>query len=213
MNLTLTFILDLIGAITFAFSGAYVAINFDMDWLGIVIMACTTACGGGLTRDIILGNIPANMFKDPTDVTVAMVVAFITIALYKPLMKSKFKEHIMFVINTLDAMGLAIFVVVGCNVAITCGHKENMFIICFCGVLTAVGGGMWRDVMVNRVPMIFSKEIYATAALPGAIIYYLSMDILGEAVATAITLIIVFGIRMWAIINKKNLPYVEKVKE
>ena len=129
------------------------------------------------------------------------------------LLRFFFKEHIMFVINTLDAVGLAIFVVVGCNVAITCGHKENMFIICFCGVLTAVGGGMWRDVMVNRVPMIFSKEIYATAALPGAIIYYLSIDMLGEAVATAITLVLVFGIRMWAIINKKNLPYVEKIKE
>lgn len=211
--MTLTFVLDIIGAITFAFSGAYVAINHDMDWLGIVIMACTTACGGGVTRDILLGNTPANMFKDPTDVTIAMVVAFITIAIYKPLMNSKFKKDYLFLINTFDAMGLAIFVVVGSNVARQLGHADNMFLVCFCGCLTGVGGGMWRDVMVNRVPMIFSKEIYATAALAGSLFYYLAYDILGEVISMSITLVIIFGVRMWAVITGKNLPVVEKIPE
>ena len=110
-------------------------------------------------------------------------------------------------------MGLAIFVVVGSNVARQLGYADNMFLVCFCGCLTGVGGGMWRDVMVNRVPMIFSKEIYATAALAGSLFYYLAYDILGEVISMSITLVIIFGVRMWAVITGKNLPVVEKITE
>ena len=87
MDPNVVFILEVIGTVTFAFSGAYVAINQDLDWLGIMLMACCTACGGGMTRDVIIDNTPANLFKNPTYVAMAAVVAFITIAIYKPLMQ------------------------------------------------------------------------------------------------------------------------------
>ena len=79
MDPNIVFILEVIGTVTFAFSGAYVAINQDLDWLGIMLMACCTACGGGMTRDVIIDNTPANLFKNPTYVAMAAVVAFITI--------------------------------------------------------------------------------------------------------------------------------------
>ena len=211
MDATFVFILEVIGTVTFAFSGAYVAINQDLDWLGIVLMAVCTACGGGMTRDVILDNTPANLFKNPTYVIMAVVTAFVTIALYKSLMTHAKRKKIMFIIDTLDAVGLAIFTVVGMQVAQGQGFGENAFLVCFCGVLSAVGGGLLRDIMVNRTPLVLSKEIYATASMPGAVFYYYAPSIIGEVPAALITLVIIFAIREWAIINKKNLPMVEKI--
>lgn len=207
----MTFFLEVIGTVTFAFSGAYVAINHDLDWLGIVLMACTTACGGGMTRDVIIDNTPPSLFRNPVYIVMAVVVAFITIFCYEALVTSSNREKILFIINTLDAVGLAIFTVVGMQVAISCGYKENMFLVCFCGVLSAVGGGLWRDIMVNRKPIILCKEIYATAAIPGALIYYYCPKYIGELPSVAIALLVIFGIRMWSIIKNKNLPMVEKI--
>ena len=208
----MTFFLEVIGTVTFAFSGAYVAINHDLDWLGIVLMACTTACGGGMTRDVILDNTPPSLFRNPIYIIMAVAVAFITIFCYEALAKSTNREKILFVINTLDAVGLAIFTVVGMQVANNCGYGENMFLVCFCGVLSAVGGGLLRDVMVNRTPIVLSKEIYATAAIPGALIYYYTPEYIGEITSITISLLVIFGIRMWAIIKNKNLPMVEKIE-
>ncbi len=211
MDANIVFILEVIGTVTFAFSGAYVAINQDLDWLGIMLMAVCTACGGGMTRDVIIDNTPANLFKNPTYVIMAVVVAFITIAIYKPLMQHRNRKTIMFIIDTLDAVGLAIFTVVGMQVAQGQGFGENAFLVCFCGVLSAVGGGLLRDIMVNRTPLVLSKEIYATASIPGAIFYYFARPVLGEVTSVVITLILIFAIREWSIINKKNLPVVEKI--
>ncbi len=211
MDANIVFILEVIGTVTFAFSGAYVAINQDLDWLGIMLMAVCTACGGGMTRDVIIDNTPANLFKNPTYVIMAVVVAFITIAIYKPLMEHRNRKQIMFIIDTLDAVGLAIFTVVGMQVAQGQGFGENAFLVCFCGVLSAVGGGLLRDIMVNRTPLVLSKEIYATASIPGAIFYYFTRPLIGEVPSVVITLIIIFAIREWAIINHKNLPQVEKI--
>lgn len=210
-EMIVTFFLEVIGTVTFAFSGAYVAINYDLDWLGIILMACTTACGGGMTRDVILDNTPPSLFRNPVYILMAVAVAFITIFCYEFLVKSTNREKILFIINTLDAVGLAIFTVVGMQVAINCGYKDNTFLVCFCGVLSAVGGGLLRDIMVNRTPVVLSKEIYATAAIPGAILYYYAPPYIGEFASITLSLILIFGIRMWSIIKNKNLPVVEKL--
>ncbi len=207
----MTFFLEVIGTVTFAFSGAYVAINHDLDWLGIVLMACTTACGGGMTRDVIIDNTPPSLFRNPVYIIMAVVVAFLTIFCYESLVTSSNREKILFIINTLDAVGLAIFTVVGMQVAMNCGYEENVFLVCFCGVLSAVGGGLLRDIMVNRKPIILCKEIYATASIPGALIYYYCPKYLGELPSIVIALIVIFTIRMWSIIKNKNLPMVEKI--
>lgn len=209
----MTFILEVIGTVTFAFSGAFVAIDYDLDWLGIIVLAVTTACGGGMTRDIILGNTPPMMFRNPIYVVMAVVVAFLTMAIYKPLVKSRYKNDILFIINTLDAIGLAIFTIVGMNTASSVGFAENGFLVCFVGVLSAVGGGLLRDIMANRTPVVLSKEIYATASLAGALLYYFSWGYMDNAVGAGISMAIIFIIRMWALKNNKNLPYVKKDRD
>ena len=206
----MTFVLEVIGTVTFAFAGAFVAIDYDLDWLGIVLMAACTACGGGMTRDIIIGNTPPMLFRNPIYVSMAVVVAFLTMAIYRPLVKSKYKDSILFIINTFDAIGLAIFTVVGMNTAVNAGYAENSFLVCFCGVLSAVGGGLLRDVMVNRKPIVLSQEIYATAAIIGSLVYHFAWKYIGQTVGASIALIVIFLIRMWAMKNKMNLPYVSK---
>ena len=187
----MTFILEVIGTVTFAFAGAFVAIDYDLDWLGITLMAVTTACGGGMTRDIILGNTPPMMFRNPVYVAMAVVFAFVTMA-------------------TLDAVGLAIFTIVGMQTAVNVGFADNMFLVCFVGVLSAVGGGLLRDVMVNRTPVVLAKEIYATASLAGSIVYYMSWGYMDDVVGSTIAMLLIFGIRMWSLKYDKNLPYVKK---
>lgn len=206
----MTFILEVIGTVTFAFSGAFVAIDNDLDWLGINLLAVTTACGGGMTRDLILGNTPPMMFRNPIYVIIAIVSAFLTMAIYKPLTKSRYKNDILFIINTLDAVGLAIFTIVGMQIASNVGFSDNGFLVCFVGVLSAVGGGLLRDIMANRTPVILQKEIYATASMVGSLIYYFSWGYMDDMVGSGIAMILIFIIRMWAMKKNVNLPYVKK---
>ena len=206
----MTFILEVIGTVVFAFAGALVAIEHDLDWFGINCMAVVTATGGGMTRDIILGNTPPMMFRNPTYVIIAVVSAFITIAIYKPLSRSKYKDNILLIINTLDAVGLAIFTIVGMQIASNVGFTDNAFLVCFVGVLSAVGGGLLRDIMVNRTPVILQREVYATASMIGSVLFFFTWGFMPEPIGAAISMLFIFGVRMWAIIKNVKLPYVKK---
>lgn len=206
-----TFFLEIIGTVAFAFAGALVAIDNDLDLFGVNLMAVMTACGGGMTRDIILGNTPPMMFRNPIYVTVAVATAFLTFIIYHKFVRSRFKDKILDIISILDAAGLAIFTTVGMDLAIQLGHN-NGFLICAMGVLTAVGGGLLRDMMVNVKPGLLTKEIYAIASMIGAVFYYFGLKILPAAVANIIALVIIFGLRMWAITKQINLPTIDKEK-
>ena len=206
----MTFFLEVIGTIAFAFAGALVAIDNDLDLFGIECMAVMTACGGGMTRDIILGNTPPMMFRNPVYVTMAVATGFLTVIIYNKFIQSKYKERILDIISILDAAGLAIFTIVGMDLAIQLGYS-GAFLICSMGVLTAVGGGLLRDTMVNVKPVILTKEVYATASMIGSVFYYFVLKTsLPHLATTIIALVIIFGLRMWTIIKNINLPVVEK---
>ena len=206
----MTFFLEVIGTIAFAFAGALVAIDNDLDLFGIECMAVMTACGGGMTRDIILGNTPPMMFRNPVYVTMAVITGFLTVIIYHKFIQSRHKDRILDMISILDALGLAIFAIVGMDLAMQLGF-EGAFLICAMGVLTAVGGGLLRDVMVNVKPVILTKEVYATSSMIGSVFYYYALQTsLSPLIATIIALAIIFGLRMWTIIKHINLPVVEK---
>ena len=209
-EIPLTFILEVIGTIAFAFAGALVAIDNDLDLFGIECMAVMTACGGGMTRDIILGNTPPMMFRNPVYVTMAVATGFLTVIIYHKFIQSLYKDKILDMVSILDAIGLAIFTIVGMDLAMQLGFS-GAFLICAMGVLTAVGGGLLRDVMVNVKPVILTKEVYATASMIGSVFYYFMLQTAVPAiVTTVIALVIIFGLRMWTIIKHINLPVVEK---
>lgn len=209
----LTSVFEVFGTIAFAFSGAFVAIENRLDMFGIVCSAMATATGGGMIRDLILGNTPPLLFRSPVYVVLAVLIAFLTAVIYIPLVKSSWKHRIFAIIDILDAIGLAVFTVVGMETAISSGYGTNMFLVCFVGVVSAVGGGVLRDLFVNRRPVIMQKEIYATAALIGSVVYYVARSVLPDEAAAMAAMLLIFIIRVWSQRHHINLPFAEESNE
>lgn len=154
-----TFI-DLAGTFAFAISGAVAAKDKGLDVFGILVVAFTVACGGGIIRDLCIGAIPPAGLSDWRYLTVAMIAAIITMSL-NSLSNWLNKPVLLF-----DALGLSLFAVSGAQKALEYGHNNEVAILL--GMITAIGGGVMRDVLLNRVPVVLEKEIYASAALVGA---------------------------------------------
>ena len=167
-------IIELIGIIACTISGAIVAIKKRFDLFGVIVLGVVTAVGGGALRDIVLGIFPLVMFKKPIYVLFAFItslVVFVVMAVAAVKVEEK-KEFLIDLINFFDAIGLGVFAVIGTNTAIINGYAGNAFLSIFVGVCTGIGGGMLRDILAQRVPLVLYKEIYALAALAGSALYY-----------------------------------------
>jgi uncharacterized membrane protein YeiH len=161
LNSLYTFI-DLAGTFAFAVSGAVAARNKGLDVFGIFVVAFTVACGGGIIRDICIGAIPPAGLSDWRYLSMAMIAAIITMGL-DSLSKWLNRPVLLF-----DALGLSLFAVSGARKALEFGHNNEVAILL--GMITAIGGGVLRDVLLNRVPVVLEREIYASAALIGAVV-------------------------------------------
>ena len=202
-------IMEIIGTIAFALSGALVAISSGLDIFGVAFLACITAFGGGVVRDILLGLNPPAIFTDFKLFLIAMVVAVLTFVIayiFRPkfnLLKSKIEV----VNNAFDAIGLSAFVVIGSEVSCLNGFLSNGFIVVFCGMITGVGGGIFRDVLIDTTPYIFKKHIYAMAAIMGGITYFVLRKYAQNIqLASLLSVLLVFVIRMLATKYKWSLP-------
>ena len=196
--------LEIIGTIAFAISGALVGIEKKMDILGITILGVTTACGGGMIRDIVLGNTPPASFKDPKYITLAVIVSMI---IFIPSLRDKLmKRKTLFdnVLLIMDSLGLGIFVVVGVSTAYKTDY--GLFLKCFVGVITGVGGGVLRDCMANTTPFIFRKHFYCTAAIIGAAFTVFVFESAGEIMAMLIGTTLIFILRPLAAKYHWKLP-------
>jgi len=160
---------DFIGIVSFALSGFLVGARHRLDIFGVALLAFLTALGGGIARDVLVGNIPSSMQNlTPSLLVLVSILIASTVGLHK---KSEFDQRFLFVIS--DAIGLAAFSVSGSLVAI--GAGLNVFGVSMLSLLTAVGGGMIRDILVNDVPVILKSDFYATIAIVvGVLIYLLS---------------------------------------
>lgn len=172
---TFIWILDVIGTIAFSISGAMVGIRKHMDLFGVCVLGVVTATGGGMTRDIVLGINPPKMFTNSSDVVIAALTAVITFVIIHYANKKKqthvgFREMYSLVLFIMDTLGLAIFTVIGIEVALAKKPEASGFLLVFVGTVTGVGGGLLRDMMSESIPYIFQKHIYATACIVGAIL-------------------------------------------
>src|SRR5690606_3958190 len=149
--------LDLMGTFVFAISGAVAARQSRLDLFGIISMAYIVACGGGIIRDVCIGAIAPAGLSDWRYMALALAAAVLTIAAY-PLVR-----HLNHPVLLFDALGLSFFAVFGAHKALAYGHGTEVAIVL--GIISAVGGGVMRDVLLNRMPLILKKEIYASAAL------------------------------------------------
>lgn len=163
-------IFELIGTVAFAASGALVGIHKDMDVFGVCILGLTTACGGGMVRDVLLGNTPPAAFQNPTDSAVAVVTALILFlsGVRHLLMGNQQRYDLLMLL--MDSAGLGIFTVMGVRVAWHCAENPSLYLLVFVGAVTGVGGGLMRDIMAGDTPYIFVKHIYACASLAGALL-------------------------------------------
>jgi uncharacterized membrane protein YeiH len=156
-----TFI-DLAGTFAFAISGAVAAKQKGLDIFGILVVGFTVACGGGIMRDICIGAIPPAGLSDWRYLVVSVVAAIITMSL------GSFLKLLNRPVLLFDALGLSLFAVSGAEKALAFSHNNEVAVLL--GMVTAVGGGIIRDIFLNRIPVIFEKEIYASAALVGAVV-------------------------------------------
>lgn len=212
MPWSLLFLFDLIGTIAFAISGAFVGIRKGMDIFGVNVLAVTTACGGGLMRDLIIGSIPPQMFRNPFFVMVAIVVANVVFLLmylhrHMPRKVAPLYDKLLF---WFDSLGLAAFTVDGVMAGIAMGYGDNEFLICFLGFMTAVGGGALRDVLAGQTPDIFRKHVYAVAAIAGAVLMVALLRLFGsEQIAMLGGFLLVPVLRFLATHFRWNLPKVK----
>ena len=204
------FVLELIGAAAFAVSGAMVAIEKRADIFGVLFLAVTTALGGGVIRDVLIGRIPPVMFVSYWYLLIS-VVAALAVFIDAYLRSEKYKLHLDkldAVNNIFDAIGLAVFTVSGMNAAMPV--SDNVILVLFVGMCTGVGGGMLRDVMTKTMPKVLRKRVYAVASLLGGGLYY-AMYALGvnQIVSLGCGMLLIFALRLFATIYKWNLPSVK----
>lgn len=208
-TIDLTFVLEMIGTVAFALSGAMVAIQKRLDLLGILVLGITTAVGGGMIRDLIIGVHPPMMFVKPVYVVVSAIFILILFLIIKVNHSSpKFLESALYetLFNLMDAIGLGVFTVVGVNSVMNNDMNHMLFLKIFLGVITGVGGGLIRDMMANETPGILRKHVYACASIVGAVCYIILYDWLRSGTAMVLSVILVVVIRVLAKHYEWNLP-------
>ncbi|WP_022766949.1 trimeric intracellular cation channel family protein [Butyrivibrio sp. XPD2006] len=188
MNSLIMTIIENIGLIAFAISGAVVAAKKDMDLFGINLMALVTATGGGLIRDIIIDRIPPVMFVNPSLTIITLItanIAFVIMYLKKPMPKgiTPVYDKLLF---WLDTLGLAAFTVDGAFAGIYSDYSDNLFLVAFLGVITGIGGGLIRDVLADKVPYVLVKHVYAIACIAGAAVTVLLWRFTGSELLSSL---------------------------
>ena len=187
----------------FAVTGAFKAIEHKADIVGIIILATITGVAGGTIRDIVLGKTLPNSLIDPTYVIITVVSAIVLFFLY-----SKMRKHWNIFLK-FDAIGLGVFTVIGATFAYNLVGM-NFLVIVLAGMLTAIGGGILRDIFVNQTPIVFVKELYASASFIGAVLFYFTLLITNELyAATIIGLVMTTALRLVAMKYNWNLPRVK----
>lgn len=197
---TLLLAIDLVGTALFAAEGASVAVNARLDLLGVLVIAIVTATGGGLLRDVFLGDTPPSSMRDWRYFSIALVAGASVF-----LVRSATHFENLSLIPLLDAAGLSFFAVAGAAKAVQFGLNPLLCIMM--GGITGVGGGAIRDVLIGRVPMVLRGDIYATAALFGAAVTVICLKLkLRPVVASSLGIVCCFALRMTAVHFHWNLP-------
>ncbi|MEF3254891.1 MAG: trimeric intracellular cation channel family protein [Deferribacterales bacterium] len=197
--MSLLYILDLLGTVAFAISGALAGVRKDMDLYGISVLSLVTAVGGGTLRDVLVGRIPPFIFVDYNYILLSLLSAILVFFFYRKV------ERGMKTLLIMDALGLGVFTVIGVKIGID--FQIGFIGSIFMGVMTGTVGGMIRDILQGEIPLVLKKEVYASASLLGGVIYYLLSFVVNyETFNIAFSIIVVFTIRILAIFKNWNLP-------
>ena len=206
------YMFDMIGTIAFAVSGALVGVARKMDIFGMAVLALATAIGGGIVRDVLLGYFPPNSLRNVVYVTVVLAVTVIVFLIYN----SRYRKHAMGPRSRAsyllaDALGLASFTVTGASAGFKLYPELPIFIVLL-GTITAVGGGIIRDMLAQRIPSVLKEDVYALPSIIGGIVYYFMVTSSWDSMAVYGAFTVVLVIRLLAIKYNWSLPKVGKTK-
>lgn len=213
MQNLIIYLMEIIGTIAFAASGAMVGMRRKMDVFGVCVLGVVTAVGGGMIRDIVLGITPPGVFQNPSYALVATItscVVFIVVYSKRNLVHGSLKEIYERAMLIMDSVGLAIFTVVGVNTGIRQGYQDSLFLLVFLGTVTGVGGGLCRDIFAGVPPYIFVRHIYACASIVGSIVCVYTYKAMGTVGSMLVSVMVVLIIRYLAAHYRWNLPKLEE---
>ncbi|WP_315306443.1 trimeric intracellular cation channel family protein, partial [Selenomonas noxia] len=163
---------DIIGTLAFAVSGTLVGISRRMDIFGISVLALATAVGGGMVRDMLVGIMPPMALRNTTNFLLSVGVALLTSLLYQwTALHHMRRRRLLTMFNVSDTIGLAAFTITGALTGVRFGGDDSYVLPVLLAATTAVGGGMIRDVLAQRMPVVLYAEVYAAASLAGAFVF------------------------------------------
>ena len=198
-NAPVLVVIDVIGVFVFALAGATAAVRQRLDLFGVLVLSFATATAGGIARDLLIGAVPPAAFQDWRYFAAAMLAGLVTFIWYDAI------ERLRNPVRVFDALGLGLFAVAGTQKALAFGLHPVMAALL--GMLTGIGGGMTRDLLLSRVPVVFQSDIYALAALAGALVVVLGHWLHWPVMPTAIAgTLICFGLRILAMWFHWHLP-------
>ena len=201
MHIPFSLIIEILGTIAFTISGAFSAMQKKLDLFGVLIIAFVTAIGGGTIRDVLIGNTPVTWMKDIITPTIILTTAIITIC-FKQLVKNLKVTLFLFY-----ALGLGLFTVIGIQKGLDAGLNPGICVAL--GTITGCFGGVLRDLLLSQIPVLFQKEIYATACIIGGTVYVISLSFINQQFAEAIAVILICGIRILAVRLNWKLPSIK----
>jgi uncharacterized membrane protein YeiH len=191
--MTVLVVLDLLGVAVFAASGALAAVHAKLDVFGVVVLAAVTAIGGGVVRDVLLGIVPPTSLRQWIYLVVPAVVALLVFRWHPAV------ARLRRAVQLADALGLALFVTTGTSVALATGAPAATSALV--GVITGVGGGVLRDVLLREIPTVLRREVYAVAAALGAVVVVLgdrlALPPVPVALAAAALVAVVRVLALW----------------
>lgn len=195
-------VLDLIGTFVFALSGAVVGVKRRLDIFGVLVLSFAAASAGGIMRDLLIGSVPPAAIRDWRYLA-ASVLAGLLMFIWFP--RTTGSSRVRNLVLIFDAAGLALFAVSGTQKAL--GYGLNFVMAPLLGMLTGIGGGMLRDVLVAEIPNVLRADLYAVAALAGALVVVVGHQFhLTPSVAAVFGAVICFSLRLFAIRRGWQLP-------
>ncbi|MBC8052196.1 MAG: trimeric intracellular cation channel family protein [Sphingobacteriaceae bacterium] len=194
-------LIETTGIIAFTISGVFSAMRKRLDVFGVLIIAFVTAVGGGTLRDMLIGHTPVSWMQNIRIPVIILITGIISI-LFK-----KYIRGFKVTLFLFDTLGLGLFTITGIQAGLA--TQLHPAICLMLGTITGCFGGVIRDMLLNEIPVLFHKEIYATACIAGGIVYLLGISFMGESIAELLSIGTVCSIRIIAVKQKWSLPPVK----
>ena len=201
---------DYIALVSTAITGTIVAIDRRLDMIGVWFLALVSSFGGGVLRDVLLGDTPPRFFTHYhwlLLVTAVSMAIFLTARFWRGWWRPRVRAYTDQINNILDAVGLAAFTMSGVQLACAAGHASNPVLCVFMGTITAIGGGVLRDISVMQTPSVLRKRVYAVASIAGGALYWALMHAgLADELSWIVSKLLIIAVRICATVFRWNMP-------